>query len=61
MEALFDWRGDVEWATRIVKAILEADSPRISDIAEGWEEPSRRACVPFTAFSKECRPIRGRS
>lgn len=47
---LFSWRGDIKWATAIVKAILEADSPRISDVAramEGGRHAAERAIYRF--------------
>lgn len=50
VEKLFDLRGQVKWATRIIKGILEADSPRISDIGRamgGSVQANTRAVYRF--------------
>jgi hypothetical protein len=50
VQKLFDLRGQVKWATRIIKGILEADSPRISDIGRamgGSVEANTRAVYRF--------------
>ena len=50
IQKLFDLRGQVKWATRIIKAILEADSPRISDIGRamgGSVQANTRAVYRF--------------
>ncbi len=55
---LFSWRGDIQWATRIVKAILEADSPRISDVARamaGSSHAAERAIYRFLEWGQDPR------
>jgi hypothetical protein len=58
MRTLFNRRGDIHWATVIVKAILEADSPRISDVARamgGGTEAGMRAIHRFLRWGEDPR------
>jgi hypothetical protein len=55
---MFNWRGDVHWSTLIVKAILEADSPRISDVARamgGRTEAGMRSIHRFLRWGEDSR------